>query len=137
WYSNQVNSGPVIGQNIIPSGPTKVTNADFSADATYQYKRYDQSVYADLTVGYDAWLFLHGSFRNDWTSILDPQDRSFSYPSVDMSAVLSDKLDFLKNSSTISFLKLRLGYAGTGNVSLEGYNQLGVMGNISAGRNLG
>jgi TonB-linked SusC/RagA family outer membrane protein len=137
WYSNQVNSGPVVGQNVIPSGPTKITNTDGSADATFQYKRYDQSVYADATIGYDAWLFLHGSFRNDWTSILDPQDRSFSYPSVDLSAVLSDKLEFLKNSETISFLKVRVGYAGTGNVSLDGYQNLGVMGNISGGTNLG
>jgi TonB-linked SusC/RagA family outer membrane protein len=138
WYSNQVNSGPVAGENVIPSGPTKVSNLqDGSAYATFQYKRYDQSVYADATIGYDAWVFLHGSFRNDWTSILDPQDRSFSYPSVDLSAVLSDKLEFLKNSETISFLKVRVGYAGTGNVSLDGYENMGVMGNIAGGTNLG
>ena len=138
WYSNQVNSGPGVGQNIIPSFYTKVTDATTgTAYATFNYERNDQSLYGDVTVGYDEWFFLHGSFRNDWTSILDPNNRSFSYPSVDMSAVLSDKLSFLKNSATVSFLKLRLGYAGTGNVSLEGYNQLGVMGNISAGRNLG
>ena len=57
WYSNQVNSGPVIGQNVIPNGYTKVTNPDGSASATYSYKRYDQSVYADFTAGYDGWLF--------------------------------------------------------------------------------
>ncbi|HXB96063.1 MAG TPA: SusC/RagA family TonB-linked outer membrane protein [Puia sp.] len=137
WYSNQVNSGPVVGQNIIPNFYTKVNHADGSADAIFNYKRYDQSVYGDLTVGYDDWLYLHGSFRNDWTSILDPNHRSFSYPSVDLSAVLSDKIDALHGSSTVSFLKVRLGYAGTGNVSLETYNELGVMGNIAGGKNLG
>jgi TonB-linked SusC/RagA family outer membrane protein len=137
WWSNQVNSGNVVGQNVVPSANTKVLNADGSAYLTLNYKRYDQSVYSDLNIGYDNWLFLHGSFRNDWTSILDPNDRSFSYPSVDMSAVLSDKLDFLKNSQVISFLKVRLGYAGTGNVSLDGYQRLGVMGNVGAGTNLG
>src|SRR4029077_2049492 len=85
----------------------------------------------------DGWLFLHASFRNDWTSILDPQNRSFSYPSVDMSAVLSDKLEFIKNSQAISFLKVRVGYAGTGNVSLDGYQRLGVMGFIAGGTNNG
>ena len=137
WNSNQVNTGPVVGQNIIPSFYTKVTHADGSADAYFNYKRFDQSLYGDLTVGYDDWLYLHGSFRNDWTSILDPKDRSFSYPSVDMSAVLSDKLAFLHNSNTISFFKVRLGYAGTGNVSLESYDFLGVMGNVAGGKNLG
>lgn len=133
WYSNQYYTQQVVGANFIPSFPSKVLHSDGSADAYFSYTRYDQSVYADLTVGYDNWLFLHGSFRNDWTSILDPQNRSFSYPSVDMSAVLSDKLEFLKNSETISFLKLRVGYAGTGNVSLDGYTRLGVMGNVGAG----
>jgi outer membrane receptor protein involved in Fe transport len=133
WYSNQQYTLAVVGANFIPSFPSKVLHADGSADAAFAYKRYDQSVYGDLNIGYDSWLFLHGSFRNDWTSILDPRDRSFSYPSVDMSAVLSDKLEFLKNSGTISFLKVRLGYAGTGNVSLDGYQKLGIMGNIGAG----
>lgn len=133
WYSNQVNSGNVVGQNVVPSLNTKVTNPDGSAYATFNYKRYDQSVYGDLTVGYDNWLFLHGSLRNDWTSILDPKNRSFSYPSVDASAVLSDVVGALKASGAISFLKVRVGYAGTGNVSLDGYQKLGVMGNIGAG----
>lgn len=133
WNSNQINSGPVVGQNIIPSASTKVNHSDGSADAVFQYKRNDQSVYGDLTIGYGNWLFMHGSFRNDWTSILDPKNRSFSYPSIDFSAVLSDKLEFLKNSHTISFLKVRLGYAATGNVSLDGIQKLGVMGNVAAG----
>ena len=137
WYSNQVNTGPVVGQNIIPNFYTKVNHPDGSADAIFSYKRYDQSVYGDLTVGYDDWLYLHASLRNDWTSILDPTHRSFSYPSVDLSAVLSDKIDALHGSNTISFLKVRLGYASTGNVSLESYNELGVMGNIAGGKNLG
>lgn len=93
-------------------------------------------MYADATIGYDNWVFLHGSFRNDWTSILDPKNRSFSYPSVDASAVLSDKLELLKGGS-ISFLKVRVGYAGTGNVSLDNYKTLGVMGNIAAGTQVG
>jgi TonB-linked SusC/RagA family outer membrane protein len=140
WYSNQVNEGPYLGQNFIPSGFTKVatptTANPGAAYAIYTYKRYDQSVYADATVGYDNWVFLHGSFRNDWTSILDPHNRSFSYPSVDASAVLSDKIEALKSGS-ISFLKVRVGYAGTGNVSLDGYKPLGVMGNVAAGTAVG
>ena len=133
WYSNQVNEGNIVGQNIIPSLYTKVTNPDGSAYATFNYKRYDQSVYGDLIIGYDNWLFLHGSFRNDWTSILAPGSRSFNYPSVDASAVLSDKFGAIKNSGVISFLKVRAGYAGTGNVSLDGYQPMGVLGNLSGG----
>ena len=134
WYSNQINEGNFAGQNFVPAGYTKVTNADGSgASATYNYRRSDEAVYTDLTIGYDGWLFLHGSFRNDWTSILDKSDRSFSYPSVDLSAVLSDKIESIKNSSTISFLKLRVGYAGTGSVGIDGYQHLGSLGGTIAG----
>ena len=137
WYSNQNNSGPEAGQNIIPSFYTKHTNTDGSAYATFNYKRNDQALYGDLTVGFDSWLFLHGSFRNDWTSILSPSNRSFNYPAVDLSAVLSDKIAAIKNSNTISFLKVTGGYAGTGNVSLSNDRELGVMGNIAGGTNVG
>ncbi|HMC98577.1 MAG TPA: TonB-dependent receptor plug domain-containing protein, partial [Ferruginibacter sp.] len=37
-------------------------------------------VFGDLTVGYKNWLFLHGSARNDWSSVLAPQNRSYFYP---------------------------------------------------------
>jgi TonB-linked SusC/RagA family outer membrane protein len=137
WYSNQVNEGNVIGQNFVPAVYTKVTNPDGSAYALYNYNRNDQAVYADLTVGYSNWLFLHGSFRNDWVSVLDPQNRSFNYPAIDLSGVLSDKIAVLKKSNTISFLKVRVGYAGTGNVSLDDYTDLGVMGNIAGGSQVG
>jgi TonB-linked SusC/RagA family outer membrane protein len=139
WWSNQVNSDPtLIGANVIPSFPTKVTNtATDAAYAVFNFKRFDQSAYGDLTIGYDSWLFLHGSFRNDWTSILAPQSRSFNYPSVDMSAVLSDKISALRNQSVISFLKVRAGYAGTGNVSIDQPMTLGVMGNVAGGTNTG
>ena len=136
WFSNQVNSGAnFAGANFIPNTYTKVTDSTGAAHATYSYERNDQSLYGDLTIGYANWLFLHGSFRNDWTSILAPDERSFSYPSIDLSAVLSDKISAIKNSRTVSFLKVRVGYAGTGNVSLDGYTDLGVMGNIAGGSN--
>lgn len=133
WYSNQA-----IAAIAVPSGSTKVTNPDGTAYANYAYHDRSQSIYGDLTIGYDDWVYLHGSFRNDWISILDPHNRSFSYPAVDISAVLSEKLEFLKESKTISFLKVRAGYAGTGNVSLAQNIPLGVMGNYSGGSgNLG
>jgi hypothetical protein len=55
---------------------------------------------------------------------------------VDASAVLSDKIETLK-SGPVSFLKVRVGYAGTGNVSLDNYKTMGAMGNIAAGTAVG
>ncbi|RFM25988.1 SusC/RagA family TonB-linked outer membrane protein [Deminuibacter soli] len=132
WYSNQA-----VATMSIPNSYTKRTNADGSAYQDLDYKARSQAVYADLTIGYDKWLFLHGSFRNDWLSILEPTKRSFRYGGVDLSAVLSDKLDFLKNSNTISFLKIRAGYAITGNVSFPNTTSIGFLNNSGANGNNG
>jgi len=126
WYSNQATNFIAI-----PSGYTKVTNPDGSATQTLSYKSRSQSVYADLTVGYQDWIFAHGSFRNDWLSILDPKTRSFNYYGADVSVVLSDKINSIKNSKVLSFLKVRGGYAITGNVSIANWSSFGYL--IGAG----
>jgi TonB-linked SusC/RagA family outer membrane protein len=112
WYSNQVTTPMAI-----PNGFTKVTNPDGSAYENLSYKYRSQSAYGDLTVGFENWAFIHGSFRNDWISTLFPSTRSFNYYGVDASLVLSDKIDAIKGSN-ISFLKIRGGYAVTGNVNI-------------------
>jgi len=121
WYSNQATS--VIA---IPNGNTKVTNSDGSAYEDLSYKYRSQSVYADLLVGYQNWAFLHGSFRNDWLSVLDPKTRSFNYYGLDASLVLSDKIKAIKESGI--HLKLRGGYSITGNSSLSGLTAFGYLG---------
>ncbi len=123
WFSNQVTT-PLS----IPSGFTKVSNPDGSAYQNLSYKYRSQSLYSDFSIGYENWAFLHGSFRNDWISTLDPETRSFNYYGVDASLVLSDKIDALKASKVISFLKLRGGYSITGNVNLGGTTGFGFLG---------
>ena len=56
-------------------------------------------------------LFLDASLRNDWDSRL-PKPYTFQYPSVGLSAVLSDMITLPK---AISFLKASGNYAEVGN----------------------
>lgn len=77
-------------------------------------------VYGDLRVGYKGYLFLHGTARQDWVSILDPANRKFFYPSVDLSFVASDALDIIKSSNIIDYMKLRAGWSKVGQVNLGG-----------------
>jgi TonB-linked SusC/RagA family outer membrane protein len=76
--------------------------------------------YGDLRIGYKNYLFLHGTGRNDWVSILAPENRSFFYPSVDLSFIASDAIEPLKESNVISYLKLRGGWSKVGQVNLGG-----------------
>ncbi|MEQ9443035.1 MAG: SusC/RagA family TonB-linked outer membrane protein [Cyclobacteriaceae bacterium] len=71
-----------------------------------------QSVYAFGEIGFLNAIFLSGSFRNDWSSTLPEANRSYSYPSVGLTAVVSDLVQL---PSAFSFLKLRGSYAGVGN----------------------
>lgn len=81
--------------------------------------------YGKLTLGYKNFLFLHATGRNDWDSRLAADNRSFFYPSVDLSFVASDAIGAIKNSNTISYLKLRAGYSKTGLVNLGNSSNFG------------
>jgi outer membrane receptor protein involved in Fe transport len=87
----------------------------------YEIDRASMGLFADITIGYKNWLFLHGSGRNDWDSRLVKTNRSFFYPGADASIVLSEIIPGLKDNSTFSFLKVRGGWSKTGQVSLTNY----------------
>jgi TonB-linked SusC/RagA family outer membrane protein len=70
-----------------------------------------QSVFAQMNIGFKEFLFLDASFRNDWSSPLPPP-HSFSYPSVGISAIISDMVSL---PSVFSFLKASVNYARVGN----------------------
>lgn len=74
--------------------------------------------YGDFRIGYKNFLYLHATGRNDWVSILNPENRSFFYPSVDVSFIASDAITAIKQSKTITYLKLRGGWAKVGQVNL-------------------
>ena len=73
-----------------------------------------QSVFARFNLAFKEAIFLDGSLRTDWDSRL-PSPYSYSYPSIGLSAVLSDLIEM---PSVISFLKLNSSYAVVGNGGL-------------------
>jgi TonB-linked SusC/RagA family outer membrane protein len=86
------------------------------ADGTYTTRLY--AFYADLTLGYKDFLFLHGSGRNDHISTLDANNSSFFYPGVDASFVFSNAIPALKDVSWLDYGKLRGGYTKVSQVNL-------------------
>lgn len=69
-------------------------------------------VYGSVSLGFDRWLYLSLGGRNDRSSTLPIENNSYFYPSASVSAVLSDAFTM---PSKINYLKLRAGYARTGN----------------------
>jgi TonB-linked SusC/RagA family outer membrane protein len=78
-------------------------------------------VYGDVRFGYKDWAFLHFTGRNDWRSVLAKENRSFFYPNVDASIIVSDGIPSLKASGIIDELKIRGGWSRVGNVNIGPY----------------
>ncbi len=70
-------------------------------------------VYGDAVVGYKDWAYLTLTGRNDWTSTLPASNRSFFYPAVTGSVILTDALGI--QSNMLNSLKLRGGWSQVGN----------------------
>lgn len=88
----------------IPAAGLEINNAEYSK-AIY-------SIYAMANLGYKNQVFLDLTARNDWSSTLPIDNRSYFYPSASLSWVANETL---KLPSSISLLKLRTGVAQVGN----------------------
>ncbi|WP_442591478.1 SusC/RagA family TonB-linked outer membrane protein [Pedobacter sp. AW31-3R] len=79
-------------------------------------------LWADATIGYKNYLYLHLTGRNDWTSLLSKENRSFFYPSADLSFIVSDAFPKLKETRIIDDLKVRAAVSKTGLVNIDPYS---------------
>ncbi|WKL48833.1 SusC/RagA family TonB-linked outer membrane protein [Flavobacterium pectinovorum] len=71
------------------------------------------SAYASAQFGYKNYAFLNVTARNDWSSTLPSNNRSYFYPSFNGSFVVSDAFNL--KSNTLDFLKVRGGWSEVGN----------------------
>jgi TonB-linked SusC/RagA family outer membrane protein len=71
------------------------------------------SLFASAQLGFRNYAYLNLTGRNDWSSTLPRDNRSYFYPSATGSLVLSELLGL--KSGALSFVKLRGGWAEVGN----------------------
>jgi TonB-linked SusC/RagA family outer membrane protein len=71
----------------------------------------NQGFFGQANLAFKEFLYLDASLRNDFNSTL-PSPHSFSYPSVGLSAILSDVINL---PAAFSFLKVSANYARVGN----------------------
>ena len=76
------------------------------------YKKRINSVYGMANIGYNNYLYLDITARNDWSSTLPANNNSYFYPSASVSFIPSSLYELNKN---IDFLKVRLNIASVGN----------------------
>lgn len=87
------------------------------------YERSTNSIFASLQLSWKEYLALDLTARNDWSSTLPAENRSFFYPSANLSFVITDFLRSMDKTvpSWLTFAKVRLSAAQVGK-DTEPYN---------------
>jgi TonB-linked SusC/RagA family outer membrane protein len=80
---------------------------------SFQSEKRINSIYSFAQVGFRDYLFLELTARNDWSSTLPADNRSYFYPSASLGVVLTDLLNI--TTGPLSFAKVRVGVADVGN----------------------
>ena len=102
-----------VARGLISPGVYKLSNALTNAVAENKLiKKEIQSVFGLVNLSWKDKIFLDVTARNDWSSTLPANNRSYFYPSVSSSFVLSELMPM---PTAVSFAKLRLSWAQVGN----------------------
>ncbi len=126
WRQDQAKYLGVTANGLVVPDLYNVSNGIGTPEVgESNYMARQMGLFGDLRIGYKGYLFLHGTARNDWVSILAPENRSFFYPSIDLSFIASEAIDAIRNSNTISFLKIRGGWSKVGQVNLGNSSDFG------------
>lgn len=104
YRNNDSQNGSTSGGLTIPGFYSLKASVNPATTSSSLSRRQDNSVYGRLTTSWKNAVFLELTGRNDWSSTLDKNNRSFFYPSVSSSVVLSDLLHL---PTALNFWKIR------------------------------
>lgn len=133
------NSGVLVVPNLFA-----LNNGESNPTVDHGFsERKINSLYGTFQTNYAGFLFLDITGRNDWSSTLSKENRSFFYPSVSTSWVISDMIEAGGGNlpSWLMFAKIRASYAEVGNdlapYQLFNYYNIGndPKGNTTASKN--
>ncbi|GAB2599491.1 SusC/RagA family TonB-linked outer membrane protein [Spirosoma areae] len=114
-YDSKEQTTATYGENLYIADYNSSNNTD-PISRNHKFTVLERRVVSALgqfTFGYGDLLYLTVTGRNDWTSTMPIESRSFFYPSVSGSLVLTE-LPVFQGSNVLSFAKLRASYAEVG-----------------------
>lgn len=115
------NTSNVLNELEIP-GLYNVSNIVGVPTVAEEVRQYGKiGAYGSLQLGWKNYLFIEVTGRNDWVSVLAPQNRSFFYPGVNTSFVFTDAIKSLNNIPWLSFGKVLASWTKVGNVNVNPY----------------
>lgn len=109
-FSNNYQKAPRLA---VPDLYTLTNSRDAIVTSSNEYRsKRMYSAYASVQLGYKGYAFLNLTGRNDWSSTLPRDNRSYFYPSVSASFVLTEALHI--KSDVLNYLKFRGGWSEVG-----------------------
>jgi TonB-linked SusC/RagA family outer membrane protein len=125
--------GSVLGANVTGRGfPndkfTKIASAAIIAGGSSTQTAYTfVSYFSKANYKYKDRYLVGGSFRVDGSSRFGKDNRYGIFPAASLGWIVSEE-NWLKNSKTLSFLKLRSSYGKTGNAEIGNFSSLSLFG---------
>lgn len=104
YYQDNLINGNTLNGLTIPGFYSLKASADPAEVYSTIYKKQVNSLYAKVSASWKSTLFVDVTARNDWSSTLPSKTRSYFYPSISGSIVLSE---FIKMPEWIDFWKIR------------------------------
>ncbi|SFW41493.1 SusC/RagA family TonB-linked outer membrane protein [Cellulophaga fucicola] len=99
------------GGLILPDVYTYSNSREVLTAYTYESEKQVNSIYGNMSLGYDNMAYLDVSVRRDWSSSLPSGNNGYTYPSIGGSFILSELWD---NKGAVTFAKLRGSWAQVG-----------------------
>ena len=113
YRDNQYNSTSLAASNLTVPDLYTISNVKGTPTTSmFDSEKRTNSVFAAANASYKDLLFLGVTARNDWSSTLPPNNRSFFYPSASVGFVITDALKI--SSNVLSFAKIRASLAKVG-----------------------
>ncbi len=122
-FDNRGRNDFASGANFVAGGWANLSNATNINVSNFLSSQRVVGFYGNVNIGFKEMLFLNASGRNDVVSNMLASNRSFFYPSVGLSFVLSEAIPSLNEK--ITFAKIRANYAEVGQVGPLFVNDLG------------
>tara|TARA_R110002049_G_scaffold162196_1_gene327850 strand:+ start:3193 stop:6573 length:3381 start_codon:yes stop_codon:yes gene_type:complete len=130
--NRKTHSNQTSGSDLKVPSLDNITNASRSQTEILDTEREIQSFYGFAQFGYKNFLYLDLTGRNDWSSVLPSQNRSFFYPSATSTLILSSLFDLPK---FVNLFKIRGSWAQAGSDGSQLYQDrlyLSLIGNPAA-----
>lgn len=113
-FGSNRKTNSVIGAGFVVENFFNLNNTSRLEQTNSDIRYRNAAVYGEATLGFRNYVYLTLTGRNDWSSTLPKENRSYFFPSASLSWVISD----MTNLSGIDLLKLRGSYAVVGKDAL-------------------